>query len=933
MKKTNTFNKKNFCFLNKATFILIFMAFCSGNVYSQNGQFVLEANGATPVSIGSSTTTMYAAPFLANKKDSRVQFLYEADELNNQGAYSSGYTTISSLAFHVSALTGSGTLPTYQMQNITISMGHTKATYNGDVSVIPAIPVWGITMPPPGFCTWVGSPTPEPLTVVKTLPTLTISQTGWVEIPLASTFTWNGVDSIVVEICKADPRNSPPSTSFSTGRYEFTGSFHSQPSGSTNWTLTRSLYSVNNTGGGSNYTPGCSMQTSGSAATFNTSSPLTAQYRKFRPNIRFTFQCAGAPAAGEAILGTENFCKDEAVTLSVVNDEKASGLNYQWYYSYADDDNYVPLPGQTAATIPVERAGVDMWYKRDVGCNHNTVAGTRSSWGVKVTGVNTWNGTSWSFGSNPLPALPVRIQGNFDTTVNGSALMEACNLKIVSGTFTVRSGDIISLKEKLVVDDAATVIFENNASLIQENDAAVNVGKILYKRDSQPVRMLDYTYWSSPVAGVTPFQFSPGTPTNRIYHWNHLTQAWVNGIANSPMTAGKGYIIRAPNGYPSTGTGTVFQGSFLGVPNNGLISVPSQGGSANWNLLGNPYPSALDANKFLLANSTLLDGAIFYWTHNTLPSAAQNPLFPHISNYTSDDYATYNFTGSVGLPSVSSGNNTPPGQFIGAGQSFMVKGGTSSGNVVFNNDMRKNIVEYTNSQFYRNNATNSDEVEKNRLWVEVIHQNGKFNQTMVGYVEGATDGLDWGYDTKMIPSGDVKIYTKIGDDKLVIQGKSLPFNSNDSIPLGFYTTLTGEFTLNLYQYDSIFENQSVYLLDNATSTLHDIKSGMYTFTSIQGTFDNRFELRFNNEALSLNPNIKTENSVLCYANYSDIIVKSLASQIHSVTIFDSTGRLLYNKTNVDTSEILISDIAKNNQLLLVQVENDNGVTVTKKIIF
>jgi hypothetical protein len=108
---------------------------------------------------------------------------------------------------------------------------------------------------------------------------------------------------------------------------------------------------------------------------------------------------------------------------------------------------------------------------------------------------------------------------------------------------------------------------------------------------------------------------------------------------------------------------------------------------------------------------------------------------------------------------------------------------------------------------------------------------------------------------------------------------------------------------------------------------------MYTFTSIQGTFDNRFELRFNDEMLSLNPNIKTENSVLCYTNNSDIIVKSLTGQIQSVTIFDSTGRVLHKKTSLDTSEILISEIAKNNQLLLVQVENDNGVTVTKKIIF
>lgn len=926
MKKTNTFNNKNFCFLTKVMFILIFMAFCSGNLYSQNGQFVLEANGAAPITIGSNALNLWSAPFLPNKKDSRVQFLFEASELAS--ASSSGYTTISSLAFHVPGFS-IGSLSSYEMRNITISMGHTIATYDGDGGT----PVWGIAMPPAGYCTWDGSPTSEALTVVKNSFNLTISQTGWVELQLDTPFDWNGIDSVVVEICKADPRISPPSTSFSTGYYQFTGRFHTNSLAIANNTLTRSLYSQNNGGGGSNYTQGCNMQLSGPAGTYNTSTALSAVYRKYRPNIRFTFQCAGAPAGGGAILGTENFCKDEAVTLSVINDEKASGLNYQWYYSYADDSNYVSLPGETDATITLERDGVDMWYKRDVGCNHNLPAGTRSSFGVKVTGVNTWNGTSWSFGSNPLPALPVRIQGNFDTSVNGTTLMEACSFKIVSGTFTVRSGDFISLKEKLFVDDAATVIFENNASLIQENDAVVNEGKILYKRDSQPVRMLDYTYWSSPVAGLTPFQFSPGTPSIRVYHWNHLTQAWVNGIANSPMIAGKGYIIRAPDGYPSTGTGTVFQGPFLGVPNNGLISVPSQGGSANWNLLGNPYPSALDANKFLLANSTLLDGTIYYWTHNTLPIAALNPLFPHISGYTSDDYATYNFTGSVGLPSISSGNNTTPGQFIGAGQSFMVKGGTSSGNVVFNNDMRKNITGYTNSQFYRNNATNSEEVEKNRLWVEVIHQNGKFNQTMVGYVEGATNGLDWGYDSIMTPSGDVKIYTKIGDDKLVIQGKSLPFNSNDSIPLGFSTTLTGEFTLNLYQYDSIFENQSVYLLDNATLTLHDIKSGMYTFTSLQGTFDNRFELRFTNEALGLNPNIKTENTFLCYTNNSNIIVKSLTGQIQSIKVFDSTGRLLHRKTNLDVSEVVIADIAKNDQLLLVQIENDNGVIATKKIIF
>jgi hypothetical protein len=32
--------------------------------------------------------------------------------------------------------------------------------------------------------------------------------------------------------------------------------------------------------------------------------------------------------------------------------------------------------------------------------------------------------------------------------------------------------------------------------------------------------------------------------------------------------------------------------------------------------MGNPYPSALDADKFLDANASLIEGTI-YWTHNT----------------------------------------------------------------------------------------------------------------------------------------------------------------------------------------------------------------------------------------------------------------------------------------------------------------------------
>ncbi|WP_299517947.1 T9SS sorting signal type C domain-containing protein [uncultured Flavobacterium sp.] len=108
---------------------------------------------------------------------------------------------------------------------------------------------------------------------------------------------------------------------------------------------------------------------------------------------------------------------------------------------------------------------------------------------------------------------------------------------------------------------------------------------------------------------------------------------------------------------------------------------------------------------------------------------------------------------------------------------------------------------------------------------------------------------------------------------------------------------------------------------------------MYAFTSLSGTFDDRFELRFTNETLSLNPIFNTKNSILCYANDSDIVIKSKDIHIQSIMIFDGSGRLLFDKNKLGISEIIISDVTKNNQLLLVQVETEDGIKSTQKIIF
>lgn len=68
------------------------------------------------------------------------------------------------------------------------------------------------------------------------------------------------------------------------------------------------------------------------------------------------------------------------------------------------------------------------------------------------------------------------------------------------------------------------------------------------------------------------------------------------------MTAGKGYIIRGPQSYVGDGYPKTYEASFTGIPNNGDFTA-AIGNTGTVNLIGNPYPSALDAESFLTVNT------------------------------------------------------------------------------------------------------------------------------------------------------------------------------------------------------------------------------------------------------------------------------------------------------------------------------------------
>ncbi|MFT3794760.1 T9SS sorting signal type C domain-containing protein [Flavobacterium sp.] len=655
-------------------------------------------------------------------------------------------------------------------------------------------------------------------------------------------------------------------------------------------------------------------------------------------------------------------CTTTSVTLNAAGTEGHVGGNalaYQWYYLAPATNvwtivtNNVNYSGATgpALTITPPSSFNNYQYYCQIRENSATCYKASNATIIKDIYFTTWNSPgTWS---NGVPSLTKRaiINFNYDTTTHGS--FEACSV-VVNATFTlnITPSQFVAIQNDLTVNGTLTV--QDDGSLVQISDAGVNTGSITSNRNVN-LGKYDYVYWSSPVAAFPVTSVSTGTATNFIYKWNP-TQAgsygiWVN--ANENMVAGKGYIVRGPTAFPTTPT--AFSAAFTGVPNNGVVNATIQRGSYtgpnypnangvivtnkddNWNLVGNPYPSSIYARDFLLAN-TNIEGAVRIWTHGSQPSSAvTDPFYGNfLYNYNSNDYIVHNGTGTVSGPAGFSG-------YIASGQGFFIQmndGVASTQTVTFNNAMRNKT--YTNANFYRSahqnqnvkGLENEGETDQGRLWIDLVSAAGNVSRTLVGYVEGATLAKDRMYDAYGKLDENQNFYTLINDEAMTIQGRPVPFDPSDLVPLGLHLASAGNYKIAIAATDGLFQGEetNLFLEDKTLGILHNLRLAPYDFTAEAGTLDTRFVLRYTNTTLG-NPEFDVNANNVVVATNKNIAVKSYLEPIASVTIFDLLGRKIFDQSQVHANELKIDTVPSNQQTLIVRISLQNGQKLTRKIIF
>ena len=667
-----------------------------------------------------------------------------------------------------------------------------------------------------------------------------------------------------------------------------------------------------------------------------------------------------ATASVGTTSGNQTVCPNNAAIISIAN---YSGT-VQWQQSANGNTGWENVTGGIIAnpTTYVTPALTTSTYFRAVATNGSCTA-TSGVISITVAESYIWTGAlssdwnapgNWSCGTVPTSAQNVVI------TNQAANQPEISEITGFAKSLTLSSGAVLNIlgtgtlhvENEINVAADAVLTVQNNGSILQSSTTA-NTGKITVKKKSNMLYRLDYTMWSSAVTGQPVNTFSPWTSTNRFYTYggfnssNEYQDQYFNVTNLSlPFSVATGYLIRMPNSITGTATGPyfdgqaphAFEGSFNGVPNNGTITKSISALGNRYTAIGNPYPSPISVEEFFMQNQSVLDGlsGMYFWRKKNnadVSTYATLTLAGFVANGATPDDGSeptpgYAFGGQDQSIYFSGEDNSSTNWLIAPGQGFIVqtKENLSNPQVTFNNSMRKAAPTTGEIAFLKT----APKKPISRVWINLSSSNS-FSQTAIVYMNGATTGLDYGYDARKFINGSATLYTAAENEMLSIQARP-NFDANDVVPMGYVVENSGNYTIALDHFEGVLNNgQDIFVHDNLLGITRNLNEGNYSFTSAAGNFADRFKIVYN-QPLSVDDNVLTANNVIVYKEGATININTGTAIMANVTVYDIRGRELYNANAINASQFSIQGLAVQQEVLIVQVKTDKG-TVSKKIVY
>ena len=403
---------------------------------------------------------------------------------------------------------------------------------------------------------------------------------------------------------------------------------------------------------------------------------------------------------------------------------------------------------------------------------------------------------------------------------------------------------------------------------------------------------------------------------------------------NGTVLPGEGYTMKGPgvdkNLAAANGSATVEYDSwtFSGLPNDGEYSLTI--GADKDYLIGNPYPSALDANQFIHDNTdagSVFNGTLYFWEHT-----GGNDHFG--ANY-QGGYATYNLTGATAATAWNDSNTTvgtkTPEQFIPVGQGFTVWAESGQGGTIqFNNAQRVLKTEGSTSVFIRPaNLTNI------RLGFDTPQNYHR--QLLLGIRPNTTSHIDVAWDGPNFdgdfPGADAN--WSIEDKDFIIQ--AVPqIDQNSRLPLHVKVNQDGWMSFNVDAVDNLpTQITNIYIEDTHNQISHPISQTTNYKVFLQpGDYNDRFVLTFKPTSITNVEEVILNNVTAYYDNaHRELVVLNTKQQeISNIKLYSLTGQeiLSYDK-KTSKSKILIP-VNISTGVYLVRIASVDNRIFTKKLM-
>ncbi|MBK7029972.1 MAG: T9SS type A sorting domain-containing protein [Bacteroidales bacterium] len=546
--------------------------------------------------------------------------------------------------------------------------------------------------------------------------------------------------------------------------------------------------------------------------------------------------------------------------------------------------------------------GTDAWAEN---------IGTLSPYATIVVGKvskadGLWSdGSTWEGDSAPTSSSNVAIVNNI--TLSSAATVASLN--IYSGkSVTITDGNSLTVSGAFVNNSTESgLIVENGGSLITNGSVS---GSATVKRIISSDNL--WHLISSPVSGqnICDGNFAPTTgnfnsttgATYDFYRWSEAVVSgnlnWLN-LKNSDWSLNTTDFGATPQFVTATGYLAAYSSGFAGSSTKSFAGTLISGdqtvtlGTAGntWNLIGNPFASAIDWDGITKSN---LDGG-YYYVYNENKSGG--------AGYESYLDASHKTSGANGKIS-----NTQ-GFFVKASGSSLVLPNSAR---VHNNNWMKNTLASNQLKLTLGNETN-------------------FDEAFVIFEEVGSTNKDF-YDAEKLISLDEtipQIATTLEDGKN-LSINSMPFSiMGFSIPVNSTIKSEGSYTLSLEGLESFPMTPGIMLEDTKTSTFYDFtQTSVYSFTAENNEDPHRFILHFAGVTSIDNPEETIQ--ILVFATANSLNIKAPDAISGQVNLSDLSGRII-RSGNLQSGSLLTIEKPSCPRIYMVNLFSKQGV-ITQKLI-